>query len=108
MPSYQGCDDNIGPVGAFWLRDFRAGDFNLDRVFDLLFRLVHHTSNANKMDDSKGLAIAFEEAKLSYSEGGIPVSELRRIHETVDDMSRPRRRHRSNLLDKTIFPNTAS
>lgn len=25
------------------------------------------------MDDSKGIAIAFEEAKLSYSEGGIPV-----------------------------------
>lgn len=26
-----------------------------------------------KMDDSKGLDIAFEEAKQSYSEGGIPV-----------------------------------
>lgn len=26
-----------------------------------------------KMDDAKGLAIAFEEAQLSYSEGGIPV-----------------------------------
>lgn len=25
------------------------------------------------MDDAQGLAIAFEEAKLSYSEGGIPV-----------------------------------
>ncbi|KAF3762422.1 cytidine deaminase-like protein [Cryphonectria parasitica EP155] len=25
------------------------------------------------MDDSKGLAIAFEEAKLSYSQGGIPI-----------------------------------
>lgn len=26
------------------------------------------------MDDSNGLAIAFEEAKLSYAAGGIPVS----------------------------------
>lgn len=25
------------------------------------------------MDDTQGIAIAFEEAKLSYSEGGIPV-----------------------------------
>lgn len=25
------------------------------------------------MDDAKGLAIAFEEAKISYDEGGIPV-----------------------------------
>lgn len=29
----------------------------------------------SKMDDSKGMEIAFEEARQSYSEGGIPVSE---------------------------------
>jgi hypothetical protein len=28
------------------------------------------------MDDSKGLAIAFEEAQQSYVEGGIPVRSL--------------------------------
>lgn len=27
------------------------------------------------MDDSKGMDMAFEEAKQSYSEGGIPVRE---------------------------------
>lgn len=27
------------------------------------------------MDDAKGLAIAFEEAKASYEEGGVPVSD---------------------------------
>lgn len=29
------------------------------------------------MDDSKGMDIAFEEAKQSYSEGGIPVRSRR-------------------------------
>lgn len=28
------------------------------------------------MDDTKGLAIAFEEAKASYAEGGIPVRDV--------------------------------
>jgi hypothetical protein len=31
------------------------------------------TSNPKIMDDAQGLAIAFEEAKISYAEGGIPV-----------------------------------
>ena len=30
------------------------------------------------MDDAKGLAIAFEEAKTSYGEGGIPVRDTDR------------------------------
>ena len=29
------------------------------------------------MDDQKGLAIAIEEAKISYKEGGVPVSNTR-------------------------------
>lgn len=34
---------------------------------------IDHTGQKKKMDDAKGLAIAFEEAKISYDEGGIPV-----------------------------------
>lgn len=34
------------------------------------------------MDDTKGLAIAFEEAQASYDEGGIPVRSA--LHESLN------------------------
>lgn len=33
-----------------------------------------HTQNFTMMNDQEGLAIAIEEAKISYEEGGVPVS----------------------------------
>lgn len=56
----------------------------LGRAFNFPFRLATCTSVTIKMDDSEGLAIAFEEAKLSYSEGGIPVSWARFPPKFVD------------------------
>lgn len=44
----------------------------------LLALKLHYSSNFVKMDDSKGMDIAFEEAKQSYSEGGIPVRKTGR------------------------------
>lgn len=47
---------------------------NLSILSTLLFPSKSYQPNITaKMDDSKGLDIAFEEAKQSYSEGGIPV-----------------------------------
>lgn len=44
------------------------------------------------MDDAKGLAIAFEEAKISYDEGGIPVRS-------------PRSSYRQSSTGKSCFGN---
>jgi len=37
-------------------------------------------TNTPTMDDTKGLAIAFEEAQASYDEGGIPVCSNPRLN----------------------------
>jgi hypothetical protein len=44
-----------------------------NRQLSLASLRLHRLNIAAKMDHSKGLDIAFEEAKQSYSEGGIPV-----------------------------------
>lgn len=56
------------------------------------------------MDDSKGLAIAFEEAKLSYAEGGIPVGPHPSPSEEEEDRARAGRKEKkkgSKCADET-------
>lgn len=51
----------------------------------------------SKMDDSKGLAIAFEEAKLSYAEGGIPVGPHPSPSEEEEDRARAGRKEEKKV-----------
>lgn len=85
---------NFDPSSPFALK-FHAHSLSPSKtdLHHYYSRFIFHRRPQRKMDHSKGLAIAFEEAKLSYSEGGIPVGTSRAVPLYLNLTSNPHLTH---------------